>query len=193
MVAGAAAAAVAVADPDPALDAARARLNDRQAALLGALVAAGPPVPGADEAQVAATRHALMDKRRAGVARAWPALAATPGFATRFAAFAAARPPGGSWADGFAFARAIRSELADDARRELLRARCAGRTIAVRVDRPGTGPPDDADAPAPGDAGRDAGAAAGSPTSAPPRPPRHTMIAIRLPGLAARIITVPLR
>src|SRR5262249_31603445 len=81
------------------------------------------------------------DKRRSGVARRWPALAAEPGFAARFAAFAAARPPEGSHADGLAFALAHRALLSDDARRELLRARCAGRRFAVRAEHAAAGGP----------------------------------------------------
>jgi hypothetical protein len=119
---------------------ARARLAVRQAELVAALVAGGPVPAGFDHHRVAATHRALVDKRRAAVARAWPALADTPGFADRFAAFAADRPPAGTWSDGIAFAAAVRAELAEDARVELLLATTACRRFALRVDRHPRGP-----------------------------------------------------
>jgi hypothetical protein len=114
-------------------------LAARQAELVAALVAGGPVPAGFDRHRVAATHRALVDKRRAAVARAWPALADTPGFADRFAAFAADRPPAGSRADGIAFAAAVRTDLAEDARAELLLATTA-RRFALRVDRHPRGP-----------------------------------------------------
>lgn len=118
-----------------ALADARARLAAGQAALLAALVAAGPDPEGFDHGALDATRRALLDKRRADVARRWPALAAEPDFATLFVAWASGRPPEGSHADGQAFALAHRARLGLDARCELLYARGAQRRLVVLVDR----------------------------------------------------------
>ncbi|MBL7501459.1 hypothetical protein I6A81_35425 [Frankia sp. CN7] len=121
----------------PDVEAARTRLAAAQAELLAALVAGGPDPDGFDRAALAVTRRALLDKRLAGVARRWPALAAEPGFAEKFAAFAATRPPLGSHQDGLAFAGAHRAGLTGNARRELLLARAATRRFALLADRPG--------------------------------------------------------
>jgi hypothetical protein len=115
--------------------AARDRLAARQAELVAALAAGGAAPAGFDADRLAATRHSLIDKRRAAVAAAWPALAALPGFAAAFAAFADGRPPAGSHADGLAFARSVRAELDEPARAELLAVVTAHRRFALRVDR----------------------------------------------------------
>jgi len=114
---------------------ARARLAAGQSALLAALVAGGADPAGFDRDALAATRQALIDKRRSGVARRWPALAMEPGFAAAFAAWAAARPPAGSFDDGLAFGRARPADLSPAARAELLYGRCAARRLAVVLDR----------------------------------------------------------
>ncbi|CAJ62277.1 MULTISPECIES: hypothetical protein [Frankia] len=116
-------------------DAARARLAVGQSALVAALVAGGADPAGFDPGAMEATRRALVDKRRAGVARRWPTLAAEPEFGVRFQAWAAGRPPAGAYADGVAFGQANRDELSEGARVEVLRARCVRRRLAVLVDR----------------------------------------------------------
>ncbi len=116
-------------------DAARARLAAGQIALVTALVAGGAEPAGFDPGALEATRRVLVDKRRAGVARRWPTLAAEPEFGARFRSWAAGRPPAGAYADGVAFGQAHRDELSEDARVELLRARCVRRRLAVLVDR----------------------------------------------------------
>jgi hypothetical protein len=116
-------------------DGARGRLAIGQAALVAALVAGGPDPAGFAPGALDATRRALLDKRRAEVARRWPALAVEPGFAASFGAWADGRPPRGSHADGLAFGLAHRAGLGLDARRELLRARAERRRLAVLVDR----------------------------------------------------------
>ncbi|WP_225438714.1 hypothetical protein [Candidatus Frankia nodulisporulans] len=136
--------------PDPAgrrvglavpvdLAAVRARLAAGQSALLAALVAGGGDPEGFDQEALAATRHALLDKRRARVAHRWPTLAAEPEFNARFLSWAAGRPPAGAHADGLGFGDAYRDELSEDARVELLRARCARRRLAVLADRTANG------------------------------------------------------
>jgi hypothetical protein len=99
-------------------------LRERQAALVAALVAGGE-LPSGFEAggPVAAAAAALARKRAGEVARAWPMLAAGlgPEWGPSFTAWAAGRAPGGSFADGFAFARTLagRGELPALARAEL--------------------------------------------------------------------------
>ncbi|WP_232425344.1 hypothetical protein [Pseudofrankia inefficax] len=122
-----------MAEADPS--GARERLAAGQAALLAALVDGGPDPAGFDQGALDATRRALLDKRRGDVARRWPALAAEPGFAGSFRAWAAGRPTEGSYADGLAFGLAHGADLSTDARRELLRARAQRRRFAVLVDR----------------------------------------------------------
>ncbi len=116
-------------------DDARDRLAARQAELVAALVAGGPAPAGFDSGRLTATRCVLIDKRRAAVAAAWPALAGLPGFAAHFAASAAGRPPAGRYADGLAFARSIHADLDEEARAELLTALSAHRRFALRLDR----------------------------------------------------------
>jgi uncharacterized protein (UPF0276 family) len=148
--------------------AARARLAARQAELATALVAGGPAPAGFDAGRLAATRHALVDKRRAAVTSAWPALAALPDFAAAFAAFADAafadaafadgRPPAGSRADGIAFARSVYADLDEPARAELLAAVTAHRRFALRLDR---------------------------------HPRGRTLLLLRFPGIGTRILEAP--
>ncbi|WP_063630336.1 hypothetical protein, partial [Pseudofrankia saprophytica] len=121
------------------LDAARERVARRQATLLAALVAGGPDPAGFDWGALNATRQALLGKRRSGVARRWPTLAAERGFADLFDIWAAARPPGGSFHDGLDFARAHPAILSTATRAELLYGRCAARRFAMILDGPGTG------------------------------------------------------
>ncbi len=116
-------------------DGGRARLRQTQTELVRALVADGPIPAGFDPRRVAATRTALLHKRADAVARAWPALSCLPGFRSRFTAFAAGRAPVGAYADGMAFARAVRADLDEPARSEQLMAAVARRRLAVAVDR----------------------------------------------------------
>lgn len=110
-----------------------ARLAERQESLVLALVAGGPAPVGMDAGRLAATRSALLRKRAGEVALAWPALSTMDGFAVRFAAFAAGRPPAGPVADGRAFAESALADLGDAARAELAQARLPRRPGAVRV------------------------------------------------------------
>jgi hypothetical protein len=126
---------VTAAESDGAAEGARARLAGRQADLVAALVAGGADPDDFDAARLAATRAALVDKRRAALARDWPDLAEVPDFARRFAAYAAARPPAGTRSDGLGFARSIFAELPDDARVELLVAQVTSGGPALRVSR----------------------------------------------------------
>jgi hypothetical protein len=77
---------------------------------VAALVAGGELPAGFDPGRLAATRRALLRKRAGEVGAAWPLLAASLGddFVPRFSEWAAGRPPGGSAADGLAFARTLR-------------------------------------------------------------------------------------
>jgi hypothetical protein len=86
-------------------------LAARQSALVAALVAGGELPAGFDENLLSAARRALLAKRTDEVAVAWPLLAASFGtdWPTRFAAWAHARPPRGSFRDGRDFARHQRS------------------------------------------------------------------------------------
>ncbi|MGQ5264935.1 hypothetical protein ACTWLT_29710 [Micromonospora sp. ZYX-F-536] len=85
------------------------RLAERQAELVAALVAGGPPPAGFAPGPLAATRAALLRKRAGEVARHWPLLAAGLGarWATTFARWAADRPTAGSLRDGWDLARAL--------------------------------------------------------------------------------------
>jgi hypothetical protein len=99
-------------------------LRERQAALVAALVAGGELPSGfVADGPVAAATAALARKRACEVARAWPLLAAGlgPEWEPSFTAWVAGRAPEGSFADGFAFARALsgRGELPALARAEL--------------------------------------------------------------------------
>jgi uncharacterized protein (UPF0276 family) len=109
-------------------------LDHRQAGLVTALVATGPVPAGLDTARVAATREALVRKRAALAATAWPRLAAAvPDWPATFAAHARAHggSPPGALRDGWEVARALRDRgaLPVAAGREL-----AGREAALRYD-----------------------------------------------------------
>lgn len=89
------------------LAAARARLAERQEALLTALVAGGPVPPGFDEAQVHAQALGLARKRRDTTAKVAPELARLlgPRFGPLFLAYARRHPQAGGYrADARAFA-----------------------------------------------------------------------------------------
>jgi hypothetical protein len=109
----------------------RPDLGRRQAELVAALVAGGPPPAGFDPRRLDAARRALLRKRAGEVARAWPMLAAGhgSGWADAFAAWAAGRQPQGSLRDGWDMARHSAGELAGPAAREL-----AAREVAWRYD-----------------------------------------------------------
>jgi hypothetical protein len=96
-------------------------LADRQALLVAALVAGGPPPDGFDRARLEAASAALRRKRAQEAARAWPMLAAAFGtlWPGAFAGWAAARPPRGGWLDGFGFAVGNRDKLNGPAAIEL--------------------------------------------------------------------------
>lgn len=109
------------ADPD------RDELALRQTALLAALVAGGPVPEGFDRERVRAQTTSLAAKRRNGVARALPHLAAALGdrWPGTFMDWARTHPKpasGGSRADGHAFAEYLRL------RGELPEPTVAGRT-----------------------------------------------------------------
>ncbi|WP_283135497.1 hypothetical protein [Rhizohabitans arisaemae] len=86
---------------------ARERLAARQAELLTALVAGGPPPEGFDPVRLRVQRDSLIAKRRGLVARAAPLLvhALDGEFVPLFAGYADGRPKpaGGSAADARAF------------------------------------------------------------------------------------------
>ncbi|MDG4796733.1 hypothetical protein [Micromonospora sp. WMMD1082] len=85
-------------------------LASRQAELVVALVAGGPPPPGFAPEPLAAARAALLRKRAGEVARHWPLLAAGlgTGWPAVFFEWAARRPTGGGLRDGWDLARALR-------------------------------------------------------------------------------------
>jgi len=84
-------------------------LQERQAAVVAALVAGAPAPPGFDTHRVRATATALLRKRTGEVAAAWPLLAAALGadWSASFGAWAAGRPPAGALRDGWDFARSL--------------------------------------------------------------------------------------
>ena len=84
-------------------------LEQRQAALVAALVAGAPAPAGFDAERLAAAGRALLHKRAGEVARAWPLLAAAHGAAwgTAFSAWADGRPPRGSQRVGWDLAREL--------------------------------------------------------------------------------------
>jgi hypothetical protein len=103
----------------------RAELAARQADLVRALSAGGPPPEGFAAERVRACAAALAVKRARAVARAWPGLAQAlgPSFGEQFQEFAGRTPlpaRGGPLADGLAFCRALaaRRQLPEDGRRE---------------------------------------------------------------------------
>ena len=116
-------------------DDARRSLAAEQRRLLAAL-AGGPVPPGFDAARLALAGRTLLNKRRRGVERRWPALAATPGFAGRFEAYARLHPltaDDGPTADGAGLCRVLLAagELSDDARWEWARHRAGRGGVAV--------------------------------------------------------------
>ncbi|GIJ77506.1 hypothetical protein SAMN05443287_11248 [Micromonospora phaseoli] len=86
-------------------------LAARQAELVLALVAGGPPPPGFAPGPLAAARAALLRKRAGEVARHWPLLAAGLGgrWPTVFVEWAAGRPTAGGLRDGWDLARTLRA------------------------------------------------------------------------------------
>ncbi|WP_407676835.1 hypothetical protein [Phytohabitans aurantiacus] len=84
-------------------------LQERQAALVEALVAGAAIPDGFDARLVEAARRALLRKRAGDVARHWPLLAASFGarWPEVFAEWAAGRPPQGGWQDGLDLARSV--------------------------------------------------------------------------------------
>ncbi|MFG2061178.1 hypothetical protein ACGFIK_07125 [Micromonospora sp. NPDC048871] len=89
-------------------------LAARQAELVAALVAGGPPPPGFAPAPLAAARAALLRKRAGEVARHWPLLAAGlgPRWPAAFVEWAADRPNLGGLRDGWELARALHTRHA---------------------------------------------------------------------------------
>jgi hypothetical protein len=87
-----------------------ATLGERQAALVAALLGAGPTPDGFDEARLAAARRALLRKRAAAAAAAWPLLAASLGdrWPSTFARFRTGHDPVGGLREGWQVARALR-------------------------------------------------------------------------------------
>jgi hypothetical protein len=155
--------------PAPEPPAPRERLAAEQAALVRALVGDGPVPGGFDPGRVRATAAALAAKRAREAARAWPALAAELGqdFTPAFLEHASRQPPparGGALADGLALADALarRGRLSGNARVERLAARARLSPSPARL----------------------AATLAG--------PPRRLVVAVRLPGLGDRWLTLPL-
>ncbi|TCB98084.1 hypothetical protein E0H26_10925 [Micromonospora zingiberis] len=89
-------------------------LAARQAELVAALVAGGPPPPGFAPAPLAAARAALLRKRAGEVARYWPLLAAGlgPNWPATFLDWATDRPTLGGLRDGWELARVLRARHA---------------------------------------------------------------------------------
>ncbi|GLZ62794.1 hypothetical protein [Micromonospora sp. NBRC 107095] len=118
----------------------RAGLAERQAQLVAALVAGGPPPPGFAPGPLAATRAALLRKRAGAVARHWPLLAASLGarWTTTFAGWAGRRPTAGSLRDGWDLARALHAEraLPPPAAEELAAREALLRYDGLRAPRP---------------------------------------------------------
>jgi hypothetical protein len=108
-------------------------LATRQAELVAALVAGGPLPAGFDAVRVGAARRALLRKRAAEAAKAWPLLAAALGadWVPVFVADRAGTAPVGGLRDGWDVARALdaRGELPAAARSELV-----DRDRALRYD-----------------------------------------------------------
>jgi len=152
----------------------RERLSATQAQLVSALVDGGTAPPGFDAQRVAVAASALVRKRARLVRHAWPSLAASLGeaFDERFAAVAATPPPreGGGIADGFALADALAADgvLSGEARVERLLLRAGWRrTRGGAVPR--------------------RGAFAGCAVAGPPR---RLVLAVRVPGLGTRLLTL---
>ncbi|QJY46615.1 hypothetical protein [Pseudonocardia broussonetiae] len=114
----------------PDAPSARDRLAARQAALVEALVAGGPPPPGFDATRLDATRCALLRKRAGAAAELWPLLAASFGarWSAVFAEHRDGHEPVGALRDGWDVARAV-TGLTGGAAAEL-----AAREAAFRYD-----------------------------------------------------------
>lgn len=155
----------------------RSNLADKQAELVRALADGGPAPADFDSTRLQATAAALARKRRRAVARAWPELTTALGgrFAERFRAFAATMTMprrGGPLADGRAFARWLSKsrELPD-----------AGRVEALAVDLRYRSTPHGL-VPRRGPALK----------AALLHNPRRLVLAVRLPWLGERWLTLPL-
>jgi len=105
---------------------ARERLAQAQRELVRALGVGGPVPEGFDAERVHEAARSLMNKRRRGVERSWPRLAAALGedFRSRFEAWARTHPLGveaSTLADGRRFAQALldAGDFPDAAREEL--------------------------------------------------------------------------
>ncbi|MBQ1025793.1 hypothetical protein [Micromonospora sp. C95] len=100
--------------PDGPAGGAAESLASRQAELVAALVADGPPPAGFAPGPLAAARAALLRKRAGEVARHWPLLAAGlgPAWPAAFVEWAAGRPTGGGLRDGWDLARALHARTA---------------------------------------------------------------------------------
>lgn len=125
-------------------DDARDQLSRDQAALVAALGHRGDVPSGFDADRVRLAADTLDNKRRKGVAKAWPSVAASlgAGFTETFATFAAGNPPhpDGPAADGNAFATWLdaRRRLPSDAVPELLAAQLRrGFPLGFRLRRSG--------------------------------------------------------
>jgi hypothetical protein len=119
---------------------AQSTLARRQAELVASLVAGGPPPAGFDETRLAATRSALLRKRAAAAARAWPLLAHVVGadWNQIFARHRGGHPPVGGLRDGWHVARALRDQgaLPVGAARELAEREAELRYDGRRPPRP---------------------------------------------------------
>jgi hypothetical protein len=115
----------------------RAKLAEQQAALVDALAGRSPVPDGFDAQHVATAAASLLAKRRRGVEKTWPGLAASLGerFRTVFADYARHHPipADGPAADGRLFASYLRGLglLSDAGRVQLLLADMGRRPIAV--------------------------------------------------------------
>jgi hypothetical protein len=105
---------------------ARNRINQAQAALVGALAAADPAIEGFDLFRLREAAGALLSKRARAVAQSWPRLAGALGhdYQEQFRRYAmsAPLPRAGPMADGRAFASALEKQglLPEQARLEIL-------------------------------------------------------------------------
>lgn len=119
---------------------ARQQVAAVQRALVAALIGDGEAPAGFDAAGVARAARSLRAKRRAAVAKTWPAVASELGatFKAAFEEFAACRPVGddGPVQDGRRFAEHLlrRGALGDGGRCELLAHR-ATRGVPLRATR----------------------------------------------------------
>jgi hypothetical protein len=104
----------------------RRELETRQRALVAALVAGADPPAGMDGGRIEIQAAALLRKRGRAVARTWPELAAALGsaFGRYFEDYTTSGEPapGGSAADGRAFARYLLGISRRGLSREVIRA-----------------------------------------------------------------------